>query len=317
MDNKIIKAAFNKFRHDDNLSAEEEMEVIKFIDTFVTCSSDKDEAKKLLIRECGDKNAVAEKAVDIAKTVNKHKHNRTCRKYNTKCRFNYPKYPSTRTIITQSPEIFYKNELNKFQDDLEAHDKWLSDKMISNNKILQCVREVLEAYDKLEPGDKKLVEMEGKATHDAIMSILMIPDIQKHILSNEDIFERYEEALITSGKSAKSIITKRHPKDRYMNNYNPEWIFAWNGNMDLQVCLDFFQIISYITDYYSKDDTGTIEYLKKAKKEMTDKNMPQQLRQMANTFLSHRQMGEAEAVYRVTPDLHLTETNVKCVYVQT
>ena len=50
---------------------------------------------------------------------------------------------------------------------------------------------------------------------------------------------------------------------------------------------------------------------------MTDKNMPQQLRQMANTFLSHRRMGEAEAVYRVTPDMHLSESNVKCVYVQT
>ena len=85
------------------------------------------------------------------------------------------------------PEIFYKNELNEFQDDLEAHDKWLSEKMISNNKILQCAREVLEAYDNLAPGDEKLVQMEGKANHDAIMSILMILEIQKDILSNEDI----------------------------------------------------------------------------------------------------------------------------------
>ena len=60
--------------------------------------------------------------------------------------------------------------------------------MRCNNKILQCVREVLEAYDKLESGDEKLVEMEGKSTHDAIMSILMIPKIQKNILTNEDIF---------------------------------------------------------------------------------------------------------------------------------
>ena len=112
--------------------------------------------------------------------------------------------------------------------------------MLCNNKILQCVREVLEAYDKLQPGDEKLVEMEGKSTHDAIMSILMIPQIQKNILTNEDIFQRYEEALITSGRAAKTIILKRHPKDRYMNNYNPEWILVWNGNMDLQLCLDFF-----------------------------------------------------------------------------
>ena len=51
-----------------------------------------------------------------------------------------------------------------------------------------------------------------------------------------------------------------------MNNYNPEWMLAWTDNMHLQVCLDFFQIISYITGYYSKDDTGAIEYLKKLKK---------------------------------------------------
>ena len=168
--------------------------------------------------------------------------------------------------------------------------------MLCNKKILQGVNDVFDFYDKLESGHEKRVEMEGKSTQDAIMTILMVPEIQKQILPNEDIFKRYEEALITSGRAAKSIILKHHPKYRYMNNYNPEWIFAWNGNMDLQVCLDFFQIISYITDYYSKDDSGTIEYLKKATKEMVDKNMPQQLRQMANTFLSYRRMGEAETV---------------------
>ena len=86
--------------------------------------------------------------------------------------------------------------------------------------------------------------------------------MESHILPEEDSLSRYEEALATFGKGAKTVILKRHPKDRYMNNYNPEWMFAWNANMDLQPCLDFFQVISYITDYYSKDDSGTIEYLK-------------------------------------------------------
>ena len=62
--------------------------------------------------------------------------------------------------------FFYNNELNKFQDDLEGHDKWLSEKMRSNNKILQGVKEVLEIYDKLEPGHEKLVEMVAKSIHD-------------------------------------------------------------------------------------------------------------------------------------------------------
>ena len=50
---------------------------------------------------------------------------------------------------------------------------------------------------------------------------------------------------------------------------------------------------------------------------MVGQTTPQQLRQMANVFLSHRRMGEAEAVYRVTPDMHLSESNAKCVFVIT
>ena len=42
LDNNVIKSVFNKFRHDDNLLPEEEEEVVKYIDTFVTCTSDKE-----------------------------------------------------------------------------------------------------------------------------------------------------------------------------------------------------------------------------------------------------------------------------------
>ena len=34
--------------------------------------------------------------------------------------------------------------------------------------------------------------------------------------------------------------------------------------MDIQVVLDFFAVITYVTDYYSKDDTGTMEIIKAA-----------------------------------------------------
>lgn len=72
--------------------------------------------------------------------------------------------------------------------------------MLCSNKILQCIRELFEAYDNLEFVDERLVEMEGESTYDAIMSILMIPESQKYILTNEGIFKRYEEALIPSGR---------------------------------------------------------------------------------------------------------------------
>ena len=37
----------------------------------------------------------------IAEKVNKHQHTKTCRKYNTVCRFNMPKLPSFQTLIAK------------------------------------------------------------------------------------------------------------------------------------------------------------------------------------------------------------------------
>ena len=108
IDNQLIKSVFNKFRHSENLNIEEEREIIKFIDTFVTCSSDPREVEDLLIRECRNKRAVAERAVEIAKTVNQHRHSRSCKKYgkSVSCRFHYPKLPSICTIITKPRKFF-------------------------------------------------------------------------------------------------------------------------------------------------------------------------------------------------------------------
>ena len=70
--------------------------------------------------------------------------------------------------------------------------------------------------------------------------------------------------------------------------------------MDLQMTLDFFEVVTYITEYYSKDDSGVVEYLKRAKKELLDSNIQKQFRQMANAFLSHRRLGE----HLLPPGLH-------------
>ena len=41
------------------------------------------------------------------------------------------------------------------------------------------------------------------------------------------------------------VILKRKVPEIFINNYNPEWIKAWNCNMDISVCLDYFAIITY------------------------------------------------------------------------
>ena len=145
-----------------------------------------------------------------------------------------------RHIITKQPAIFYKYQLSEF-DSLLENEKWLAKRVLSNSEILKHVKTALAKYNDLDPDASILRDMENKNTEDAIRDILMDPNIQKQINSNEDSLDRYEEALATSSKTSNTIILKRHPKDRYMNNYNPEWIFPWDANMDLQLCLDFFK----------------------------------------------------------------------------
>ncbi len=44
---------------------------------------------------------LASVVVDRVTDVNVHNHTKTCRKYETKCRFDFPRYPSNFTIISQ------------------------------------------------------------------------------------------------------------------------------------------------------------------------------------------------------------------------
>ena len=44
-----------------------------------------------------------------------------------------------------------------------------------------------------------------------------------------------------------------------VNPYNQEIIMAWDGNTDFQFCFDFYAIITYITEYFTKDDNGVIK----------------------------------------------------------
>ena len=87
--------------------------------------------------------------------------------------------------------------------------------------------------------------------------------------------------------------------------------------MDIALCLDFFAVCTYITDYYTKTETKMMSTLQAAAKTCKDKDRMTQLRYMAKTFLTHRETGESEIIYRIMPHLHLAESNVKCVFVAT
>ena len=51
-----------------------------------------------------------------------------------------------------------------------------------------------------------------------------------------------------------------------INNFNHIWMLVWDGNMDIQPLIDYFSIITYITDYVTKAEKQTEEILKAVKR---------------------------------------------------
>ena len=89
-----IKEALRKIKNDVRIDHKEKRSIEKFADLFISVS----------LKEPS--------TTDIVEVVNIHGHTKTCRKYQTVCRFGFPKFPSLRTIVsvpykmlTDSPEI--------------------------------------------------------------------------------------------------------------------------------------------------------------------------------------------------------------------
>ena len=129
-------------------------------------------------------------------------------------------------------------------------------------------------------------------------------------------YDDYIEALQHSNRGY-AIVLACDIDECTINPFNPEWLRAWNGNMDIQVVIDFYQVITYITDYYSKADNSIIDVLNSVLKELYSPSLRERMSVLANTFLTHHVIGEAEAVYCLIPSLNLSMSNVTCTYIQT
>ena len=82
-----ISVAFDKLRTNQNLTECELKSLVNFIDEFTTVSL--------------HENSVGKDVAKIVHEVNVHNHTKTCRKYNDACRFNYPRFPTDKTIIAK------------------------------------------------------------------------------------------------------------------------------------------------------------------------------------------------------------------------
>ena len=85
--------------------------------------------------------------------------------------------------------------------------------------------------------------------------------------------------------------------------------------MDLQITLDHFAIVTYICDYMLKDDSGTMEFIRRALKDADNEPLKEKLKLVKNYFQTHRQIGEAEAIYRIFFSMHLASSNIATLFV--
>ena len=116
-----------------------------------------------------------------------------------------------------------------------------------------------------------------------VVKMLSLIDITNLTPDALPMLERYEAALSVN-KRGYSIHYKRDVDEIMVNTYNPEWIQAWNGNMDFQLCLDYFAVITYISDYYCKDDSGAMKMLQEALKEFMHEDLKTQLKKWCRFF---------------------------------
>ena len=215
----------------------------------------------------------------IVEEVQVHHHTKSCMKYGEFCRYSYPKLPSPKTLIAQP--------LDKNMDPKQRE------------KLLDEAKETLS---------KARVILESPRCNSL--------SFEEFLTMLEVTEEKYLQLISISDKG-NVLVLKRSIQERFVNNYNPEMLTSWNANMDIQLALDPYAIITYIVSYVSKDETGMTKFLQEALKACVNKSIAEILKALKIAFLTHRQMGLSEAVYKVLPSLHLVDGNITCIFVAT
>ena len=283
---KGLSNVFSKMKNDQKLEADEINVLTEFIDEFTTVST--------------HEGTVGEMIVSQVQEVNIHHHTKTCYKKGSFCRFGFPRPPSPYTIISRPV------------GEMEAEDRKKLFK--KQNDVISKVMMVLDTDEDL----KKIMEKFDKKSEITVSDHAKGKElrIREACKMAKVDFEDYVQALSLNRVGYK-IVMSRDVDELNVNNYNVEWMRNWNANLDIQIAIDFFAIITYITNYISKPDTTTVEIVKNAMKETPATDYKERMRIAANVFLKNRQIGESEAVYRLIPSLTLSMSNVSCQFVST
>ena len=257
------------YSKDDPLSAQK---CVDFIDSFITCSSKNDEVNEEYI------------------AYQKHKHSHTCKKNSSKaeCRFNFPQYPMSQTMIL---EPLSADDLKDYNDKNNQH--------IDMSYLIEFSKLIKDQLN------IRWKENDLQATYEEYLEKLGI----NH--------ELYIIIIRSSIKRAK-VFLKRELIDIRTNCYNSKILQQWKANMDIQFVLDVYSCIVYILQYISKGDRGMSKVLRDAIKDIRKGNMDirHRLKTISEKFLHATEISAQEAVYYLL-GMNVSESSRLCSFINT
>ena len=186
------------------------------MDRTVTCTLNPDLAAKMI--DVSKTREDGLKIIEIVKDVQIHYHTKSCKKHGctSACRFRFPKFPIWKTIITKS-QVFDEDTDAK-NERLERHAKVLEKVMIVLEEA-EVIEGIMSEYNK----DMESIDEYKLNRKKRILKVLELADVDP---------DEYLTALKESSRKGVNVILARDIDELYVNNYVPEYILAWNGNVD-------------------------------------------------------------------------------------
>ena len=156
------------------------------------------------------------------------------------------------TYITICEVLDYLENILHIETNMNNHNLVINDQVkdqIMEFTSLDIQEENLDTSDIEEISDILHLSLTAIDIDNILLKrLLAVLEISAIDVSEEDsMLETYENALSVSQYGYK-IVHKRDINEIYVNNHNKEWIINWNANTDLQLCLDYFGLITYIKD---------------------------------------------------------------------
>ena len=137
----------------------------------------------------------------------------------------------------------------------------------------EVIEGIMSEYNK----DMESIEEYRLNRKKRILKVLELADVDP---------DDYVKALKESSRKGVNVILARDIDELYVNNYVPEYIEVWNGNIDWSPVFDFFAVVTYVTEYFTKDESGTSSFLADASKQIKNLPVKDQQRCIKNVFLS-------------------------------